>query len=65
MRDTSHPKGDPAKLAAAVLKIAGTDNPPVRFLVGKDALGYAEGEIATVQEEIAKWRDLSLSTAQD
>lgn len=65
MRDTSHPKGDPAKLAKAVLSIAGTENPPVRFLIGKDALGYAEGEIAAIQEEIAQWRDLSLSTAAD
>lgn len=58
-------KGDPDKLAQAVLKIAGTENPPVRFLVGKDALGYAEGEIAAMQKEIAEWRNLSLSTAFD
>ncbi|ESQ80393.1 oxidoreductase [Asticcacaulis sp. YBE204] len=55
--------GDPEKLAQAVLTIAGMKNPPLHLLLGADALGYAEEEMAEIQKDIDQWRDLSLSTA--
>jgi hypothetical protein len=34
--------GDPAKLAAALLTIAGLEQPPLRSLAGADAVGVAD-----------------------
>jgi NAD(P)-dependent dehydrogenase (short-subunit alcohol dehydrogenase family) len=55
--------GDPAKAAQAILTLVNTAAPPLRLLLGKDALGYAEGEITAMQADIAAWRDLTLSIA--
>ncbi|RYG34043.1 SDR family NAD(P)-dependent oxidoreductase [bacterium] len=57
--------GDPAKLAAALLKIASEAKPPRRFLAGADAVATAEGRIAALQAEIDAYRDLSSSLAFD
>ena len=54
--------GDPAKAAAAVLRITGIDNPPLRLILGSDAFQAIE------QNDLAKlnfdrqWEELSIST---
>jgi len=53
--------GDPAKLAQAILTIAGQSPPPRRFIAGGDAIGGAEQKIAALQEDIASNRSLSTS----
>lgn len=55
--------GDPAKAAQAILALVDADTPPLRLLLGADALGYAEGEIAAMQADIAAWRPVTLSIA--
>ena len=57
-----HEPGDPAKAAAAILAIAGTDDPPLQLLLGADAMLYATREIARYQAEIGRWAKLTLST---
>ncbi|MFD1952594.1 oxidoreductase [Sphingomonas arantia] len=57
--------GDPVKAAQAILTLVDSDAPPLRLLLGADALGYAEGEIAAMQADIAAWRPLTLSIAAD
>jgi NAD(P)-dependent dehydrogenase (short-subunit alcohol dehydrogenase family) len=57
--------GDPTKAAQAILTLVDSVAPPLRLLLGADALGYAEGEIAAMQADIAAWRDLTLSIAVD
>lgn len=59
----SQEPGDPAKAAQAILTLVDADTPPLRLLLGADALGYAEGEIAAMQADIAAWRPLTLSIA--
>ena len=54
--------GDPARAAAAILTIAGTENPPMNLLLGKDALGYATASMGRLQADIDKWHDLTMST---
>ena len=55
-------RGDPAKVAKAILRLADEKNPPVRLLVGSDAVRVA-GMAATARaEEDARWRVLSEST---
>ncbi|MBB4907646.1 SDR family NAD(P)-dependent oxidoreductase [Actinophytocola algeriensis] len=57
--------GDPAKVADVVLTVADLVEPPVRLLLGSDAVNYA-AQVARVRAETdAKWRDLSVSTDHD
>lgn len=54
--------GDPAKLAQAMLQLAGETEPPLHFLAGTDAVGVLEDRIARDQEQLARWRALSSAT---
>ena len=54
--------GDPAKAAAVVLHIAGLDAPPLRLLLGSDAVRATEQNDQARIEADRKWRDLSVST---
>jgi NAD(P)-dependent dehydrogenase (short-subunit alcohol dehydrogenase family) len=57
--------GDPAKLAQALLTIAGQEQPPFRFIAGADAITQAEAKLAERQQQIDAYRDLSTSLALD
>jgi NAD(P)-dependent dehydrogenase (short-subunit alcohol dehydrogenase family) len=57
--------GDPAKLARALITISEQEPPPQRFIAGADALATAEQKIATLQQEISAYRELSTSLALD
>jgi NAD(P)-dependent dehydrogenase (short-subunit alcohol dehydrogenase family) len=59
------PAGDPAKVAQVVLKVADLDEPPVRLLLGSDAVQYAALAAQARAAEDAKWQDLSVSTDHD
>jgi NAD(P)-dependent dehydrogenase (short-subunit alcohol dehydrogenase family) len=54
--------GDPKRAALAVLKLASLDDPPLRLLLGRDAVrAAAEAERARADAD-RKWRPLSEST---
>jgi NAD(P)-dependent dehydrogenase (short-subunit alcohol dehydrogenase family) len=55
-------KGDPARAAAAILAVVDAPSPPLRLLLGSDALGYAKEKLSAQLEEIAEWSSLTLST---
>jgi len=57
--------GDPAKLARALIAIAGEKPPPRRFIAGADAISLAEQKVAALQAQIDAYRDLSTSLALD
>jgi NAD(P)-dependent dehydrogenase (short-subunit alcohol dehydrogenase family) len=54
--------GDPAKAARAIVNIVALDNPPLRLLLGKDALELADKASRSRAEEAARWADLTTST---
>lgn len=54
--------GDPEKLAAAVLTLVKTDNPPPQLLLGSDALKHVSARIKRLQEEIDAWTSVTVST---
>jgi NAD(P)-dependent dehydrogenase (short-subunit alcohol dehydrogenase family) len=58
-------QGDPAKVAQAVLQIASAKKPPLRLLVGSDAVFLAGVGAAAQAAEDAKWKALSVSTDVD
>jgi NAD(P)-dependent dehydrogenase (short-subunit alcohol dehydrogenase family) len=57
--------GDPVKAAQAILAIARESQPPLRLLLGSDAVFLAEQQAAKMAAEDARWRTLSLSTDFD
>jgi NAD(P)-dependent dehydrogenase (short-subunit alcohol dehydrogenase family) len=57
--------GDPAKLAKALITLAGQENPPRRFLAGADAVSTAEQVATTLQQQTEAYRALSSSLAYD
>ncbi len=54
--------GDPTKLAAAVLDLVESDNPPPQLLLGSDALQHVSDRIERLQQEIEAWKSITVST---
>lgn len=54
--------GDPAKAAQVILKLVALEDPPLRLLLGSDAVKVVEAADARKAEADRKWRDLSAST---
>ncbi|MGV2069000.1 oxidoreductase [Agrobacterium sp. 22-226-1] len=54
--------GNPQKLAAAVLTLIGSDNPPPQLLLGSDALKQVTARTERLQQEIEAWKDVTVST---
>jgi len=57
--------GDPAKAAAAVLRIASIDNPPLRLILGSDAFQAIEQNDLAKLNSDREWKELSISTDFD
>ncbi|SMY13095.1 oxidoreductase [Brevibacterium jeotgali] len=54
--------GDPARAAQAILQVVASDDPPLRLLLGSDALRRAEGELVGQRADIDAWVDVTRST---
>ncbi len=61
-RKSGRQPGDPAKAAAALLRLVEAEDPPARLYLGADALTLVAGKIAAMQSEIAAWEQVSRST---
>ncbi|MBO9728428.1 MAG: SDR family NAD(P)-dependent oxidoreductase [Chitinophaga sp.] len=59
---TFNPPGDPEKAATAILRLVNSSTPPVHLLLGSDALKRLEQVMEEHQQEMEKWRPLSIST---
>ena len=55
--------GDPVKAAAAVLKIAEAEQPPMHLLLGQDAVHYATRSAGQLQTDLGEWIGLTTSIA--
>ena len=58
-------RGDPARVAQAIVRIASEKRPPLRLLLGSDAVFLASVFSAERAKEDAAWKQLSLSTDFD
>lgn len=54
--------GDPQKLAAAVLDLIASENPPPQLLLGSDALKFVSERVERLKAEISAWESLTVST---
>jgi NAD(P)-dependent dehydrogenase (short-subunit alcohol dehydrogenase family) len=61
-RQQATSRGDPAKAAQAILRIAAVAEPPLRLLLGTDAVFLAELVAKRRAAEDARWRELSATT---
>ena len=57
-----HEIGDPAKVAGAILAVADSPEPPLRLLLGSDALGYMTNKMAEQKAEIDAWVSVTRGT---
>jgi NAD(P)-dependent dehydrogenase (short-subunit alcohol dehydrogenase family) len=57
--------GDPLKFSSAILKLADSAQPPVRLMLGSDTVRMVREKNRFVEEELAQWIGLSLSTDHD
>lgn len=57
--------GDPAKLAAALVQLSDSDELPLRFVAGADAMEMIEAKLKAVQTQIDVQRDLPGSLSFD
>ena len=57
--------GDPAKLANALVNLAGQEEPPLRFAAGADAVATFERRAENLLAQADAYRDLSSSLALD
>jgi len=57
--------GDPAKLARALVQLADSEEPPLRWVAGADAVAAIEQKAKTVLEQIDAYRELSSSLNHD
>jgi NAD(P)-dependent dehydrogenase (short-subunit alcohol dehydrogenase family) len=57
--------GDPAKLARALVELADSDEPPLRWVAGEDAVEGVEQKAHTLLAQIDAHRELSTNLAHD
>ncbi|MGY4400362.1 NAD(P)-dependent dehydrogenase (short-subunit alcohol dehydrogenase family) [Bradyrhizobium sp. USDA 3315] len=55
-------RGDPRKLAGAILKLVNAETPPLRLPLGSDTVERIETKNAFVARELAEWRTVATST---
>jgi NAD(P)-dependent dehydrogenase (short-subunit alcohol dehydrogenase family) len=62
--DMNHQQvGDPDKLGHALVELAASDQPPMRFAAGEDAVGVTELVLGKRRGDLDAWRTLSTSLA--
>ena len=57
--------GDPAKLADALVQLAGQEEPPLRFVAGADAIATVEQKAKDLLAQADAYRELSSNLAYD
>ncbi|WP_313005240.1 oxidoreductase [Pseudomonas sp. B21128] len=54
--------GNPAKLGVALVQLANSENPPLRYVAGSDAYQQISDKLNRMLAEIEHWQQLSFST---
>jgi NAD(P)-dependent dehydrogenase (short-subunit alcohol dehydrogenase family) len=55
--------GDPVKAAAAIITALDADEPPLRLVLGEDAIGNIRSRLASVSDELDAWEQVGAATA--
>lgn len=54
--------GDPSKLAAVVVQLGHTGNPPLHLPIGSDAIASYEAKAKQLAADVGAWRSVSITT---
>jgi len=54
--------GDPQKAAQAILEAVNSDAPPMHLVLGQDAFNRVSSQTTAFNQELEKWKGLTLST---
>jgi len=61
--DANHQQpGDPVKFAAALMRLADSEHPPVRLQLGSDTVARVRAKNQSVEKEMNDWMELAVST---
>jgi NAD(P)-dependent dehydrogenase (short-subunit alcohol dehydrogenase family) len=55
--------GDPVKAAEAIMTALDADEPPLRLVLGEDAIGNIRRRLESLTTELARWEDVGAATA--
>jgi len=55
--------GDPAKAAEAIISAIGAERPPLRLVLGGDAIDGVAGRLRALQSELDEWAQVGRATA--
>jgi NAD(P)-dependent dehydrogenase (short-subunit alcohol dehydrogenase family) len=55
--------GDPVKAAEAIVAALAADDPPLRLVLGADAIGNIRRRLESLTTELARWEDVGAATA--
>ena len=64
-RYAGHEPGDPAKAALAILAALDAPQPPLRLVLGADAVGMVRRAFGAVLAQVDEWEPVSIATALD
>jgi NAD(P)-dependent dehydrogenase (short-subunit alcohol dehydrogenase family) len=59
-KSSGHQPGDPRLAALAIVEAVQSDHPPLRLLLGRDALLAARGKLDELRDEFAAWERVTL-----
>ncbi|WP_251865323.1 SDR family NAD(P)-dependent oxidoreductase [Achromobacter sp. Marseille-Q4962] len=59
------PSGDVDKAAAILIQAAQAQHAPRHLFLGRDAFDQARGKIHALQQELARWREMSIAVGRD
>ena len=54
--------GDPSKAANAIIQMVASENPPLRFVLGKYAYGKFNEKIEALTQELENWKAIGMAT---
>ncbi|MEH2267145.1 MAG: oxidoreductase [Nostoc sp.] len=57
--------GDPKKAALAMIQAVDSENPPLRLVLGEDAIYAINAKLESVKAELDVWKEVSVNTAFD
>lgn len=57
--------GDPHRAALAMIEVVESTDPPLRLMLGADAIGLWDKKLGAMQAEFDRWRETAMATAFD
>ena len=57
--------GDPVKAAEAMIQVVNSGTPPLRLVLGADAVAMIHSKLTAMRTELEAWKAVAMNTALD